>query len=64
MGCIFGAYQVSHESLVVGIAAHELERPVVFFPSLTHLLPFLPCHLNGIGIYLAGLQPKCLCHHD
>ena len=40
--------QVSHVSLVVGVVTHEFECPVVLSPLLTHILPFLPCRLNGV----------------
>lgn len=52
---LWGVVQVGHVSLVDGIATHELEGPVVFSPPLTHLLPFLPCLLNGV-IALSGTE--------
>ena len=47
--------QVSHVSLVVGVVTHEFECPVVLSPLLTHILPFLPCRLNGV-ITLSGTE--------
>lgn len=47
--------QISYVRFVVGIVPHQFEGSVVFAPTVTHFLPFGPCHLDSV-VVLSGAE--------